>query len=63
MSVRSTRWDLSVKQELPWYGLQVYVNINNLTGADDVTNNARREFPTAIERYGMSATAGVRLRL
>jgi TonB-dependent receptor len=63
VSAKSTRWDLSVKQELPWFGLQMYVNINNLTGTDDVTNNARREFPTSIDRYGMSTTFGVRMRM
>ena len=30
-----TRWDLSVKQDLPWYGLQIYGNINNITGSVD----------------------------
>ncbi len=34
MSGRYGRWDLSVKQELPWAGLQVYVNVNNLNTED-----------------------------
>jgi TonB-dependent receptor len=63
MSGRYGRWDLSVKQELPWAGLQVYVNLNNINAADDVTNNTRRSFPVAIEQYGMSAMAGVRIRM
>ena len=63
MSGRYGRWDLSVKQELPWAGLQVYLNINNLNTVDDVTNNTRRSFPVAIDQYGLSAMVGVRVRL
>jgi len=63
MSGRYGRWDLSVKQELPWVGLQIYVNVNNLNSADDVTNNTSRSFPVAIDHYGLSAMAGVRVRL
>ncbi len=63
MSGRYGRWDLSVKQELPWAGLQVYANINNLNTEPDVTNNTSRSFPVAIDAYGLSAMAGVRVRL
>jgi TonB-dependent receptor len=63
MSGQYGRWDLSVKQELPWAGLQVYVNVNNLNAEDDVTNNSRQLFPVAIDQYGLSAMAGVRVRL
>jgi len=62
-SGRYGRWDLSVKQELPWAGLQVYVNVNNLNTEEDVTNNMHRSFPVAIDQYGLSAMAGVRVRL
>lgn len=57
------RWDVSVKQELPWAGLQVYANVNNLNAEDDVTNNTSRSFPVAIDQYGLSAMLGVRVRL
>ena len=63
MSGRYRRWDLSVKQELPWAGLQIYVNVNNLNAETDVTNNTSRSFPVAIDQYGLSAMAGVRVRL
>jgi outer membrane receptor protein involved in Fe transport len=63
MSGRYGRWDFSVKQELPWAGLQVYVNVNNLNAEDDVTNNTRQSFPVAIDQYGLSAMVGVRVRL
>jgi len=63
MSGRYGRWDLSVKQELPWLGLQVYANVNNLNTEADVTYNASRSFPVAIDQYGLSAMVGVRVRL
>lgn len=63
MSARYGRWDISVKQELPWVGLQVYANVNNLNAEHDVTNSTSRSFPVAIDQYGLSAMAGVRVRL
>ena len=32
LSAKFTRWDLSVKQNLPWFGMQLYFNINNING-------------------------------
>ena len=57
------RWDVSVKQELPWAGLQIYANVNNLNTEQDLTNNTRQAFPVAIDGYGLSAMAGVRVRM
>jgi outer membrane receptor protein involved in Fe transport len=62
MSDQYGRWDLSVKQELPWAGLQVYANVNNLNTEDDITDNTSRSFPVAIDQYGLSAMLGVRVR-
>jgi len=61
-SDKFTRWDLSVKQDLPWFGMQVYVNVNNITGEDDVDINQKNEFPASTQRYGMSADLGLVLR-
>jgi TonB-dependent receptor len=58
-SDKFTRWDLSVKQTLPWFGVQVYVNVSNITGEDDINLNAKNLFPASIQRYGMSADLGV----
>ena len=30
-TAKSTRWDFSVKQDLPWYGIQLYFNMNNIS--------------------------------
>jgi TonB-dependent receptor len=62
MSGTYARWDLSVKQELPVWGMQIYVNVNNLTSEDDVTRLAWRDYSTAVDQYGLSASAGLRFR-
>ena len=62
-SEKYTRWDLSVKQGLPWFGLQVFFNVNNITGENELDVNQRTGFPAYEQRYGMSADLGVRVRL
>jgi len=59
---KMTRWDLSVKQNFP-FGIQLFFNLNNITGESDVTLNQRNSFPTAEEHYGMSADLGIVLKL
>ncbi len=61
-SDKFSRWDLSVKQELPWLGMQAFLNINNITGADDIDINQKSSFPASEQRYGMSMDAGIRIR-
>ncbi len=56
------RFDLSVKQKLPWYGIQVYFNLNNITGEDDIDINQKTSFTTSQQRYGMTADAGLRVQ-
>ena len=55
------RWDLSVKQELPWYGIQIFLNLNNITGEDDIDINQKNGYPVTIERYGMTGDLGLRV--
>jgi hypothetical protein len=62
-SAKYTRWDLSVKQELPWYGVQLFFNINNITGENDVDINQRTSFTASEQRYGMEADLGIRMKL
>jgi len=60
-----TRWDLSVKQDLPWYGLQVYLNYNNLTSAIERTHffgGIGGSKPTSASHYGSSINIGLRWR-
>jgi TonB-dependent receptor len=56
------RFDLSVKQALPWYGLQIFLNVSNATGAMERTLNARSRFPATIQHYGSTAEIGLRVR-
>jgi len=62
-STKYTRWDLSVKQDLPWFGVQVFFNVNNITGENELDVNQKTGFPANEQRYGMSADLGVRVRL
>jgi hypothetical protein len=60
-SAKYTRWDISLKQDLPWYGIQLLFNINNLTGQSERDVNERTLFPANEEWYGMSADLGLRV--
>lgn len=57
------RLDLSVRQKLPWYGIQIFFNLNNITGENDVNLNQKTAFPAAIQRYGMTGDLGLRIKL
>ncbi len=62
-SAKYTRWDLSVKQDLPWLGMQLVFNLNNITGENELDVNQKTDFPANEQRYGMSADLGLRVRL
>jgi TonB-dependent receptor len=62
-SAKFTRWDLSVKQDLPWFGMQLFFDIRNITGENDLDVNQKNGYPASEQRYGMSADAGVLIRL
>jgi hypothetical protein len=58
ISDKYVRWDLSLKQNLPWFGMQVYFNVSNITGEDDVDLNAKNRYAAAQQRYGMAVDFG-----
>ena len=62
-SAKYTRFDLSVRQVLPWYGIQIYFNLNNLTNEKDIDINQKTSFPASEDHYGMSGDLGLRFRL
>ena len=62
-SDKYTRWDLAISQRLPWFGMQAFFNLNNITGADDTDLNQKTSFPALQERYGMTADIGLRVML
>ncbi len=56
-----TRWDLSIKQKLPWAGLQLFGDINNLNAASDVALiNVPTVVPQSQQSYGLTADIGIR---
>jgi TonB-dependent receptor len=55
-----TRWDLAVKQELPWFGIQVFFDMNNINGARDVSVLQSAVIPQSEQDYGMTADLGLR---
>lgn len=57
-----TRWDLSVKQNLPWFGMQLFLNLMNVTGENDVDVNQKTGYVANEQRYGMAGDLGVRFR-
>lgn len=57
------RFDLSISQYLPWYDMQIYYNVNNITASRDVDLCRGNGFPTGIQHYGRTADIGLRIRL
>jgi TonB-dependent receptor len=58
------RWDLSFKQNLPWFDIQLYGDINNLNAARDVSViHAQTGVPRSEQSYGLTADLGLRWRL
>ncbi len=57
------RWDVSIKQLLPWYNIQFYLNVNNITATTDVILNNVKNTPTSMEHYGMTIDAGLRYQI
>ena len=57
------RWDLSAKQGLPWYGIEVFFDVNNINSEEDVYSIRGSGFPNSISNYGLTADLGFRWRL
>ena len=56
------RWDLAVKQNLPWHDLELFFNINNLTDTPDKRFQLSSKYPTYQEYYGRSFALGIRYK-
>ena len=63
VSDKSVRWDISIRQSLPWLDSQLYLDLINLTGTDETSLNERTYYPQSISRYGMFANLGFRINL
>lgn len=57
------RWDLSLKQGLPWTNAQVYLDLYNLNSANDVYVVRGSGFPRSESDYGLTANLGIRWTL
>ncbi|MEJ2613451.1 MAG: hypothetical protein P8Z35_00680 [Ignavibacteriaceae bacterium] len=57
------RWDLTAKQNLPWPGLVVFLNLVNLNHASDTYVVQATGFPTAESDYGTVVQLGLRWSL
>jgi TonB-dependent receptor len=58
------RWDISFKQNLPWFGLQLYGDVNNLNNERDLNVlQMYPQIPRSTETYGLTADIGLRWQL
>ncbi|MBK8946737.1 MAG: TonB-dependent receptor [Ignavibacteriae bacterium] len=60
---KSVRWDISLRQSIPWIYAQIYLDLINLTGTNETTLNEKTNYPKSISRYGMFGNFGLRLNL
>ncbi|MCB0747897.1 MAG: hypothetical protein KDC90_10585, partial [Ignavibacteriae bacterium] len=54
------RWDIVAKQKLPWYNMEVFLNLNNLNGENDTYLVRGNNFRDTDESYGFTAELGIR---
>ena len=57
------QYDAQVKQNLPWSGLQVYLDLNNINSEPNIQNIQGSGFPSYEYYYGMTADLGFRWRM
>lgn len=62
-SVDFYRYDLSIKQQLPFEGLEFFLNINNITNEYEHSVINHMNYTNSLESYGRSANIGFRYRL
>ncbi len=57
------RMDASFRQLLPWYGLEVYLDINNINQRPDISAQQTIGGFTSEQYFGLTADLGIRLEL
>jgi TonB-dependent receptor len=55
------RWDIVVRQKLPWYNMETFLNLNNLNGENDTFIVRGNHFRDIDESYGLTAELGFRV--
>ena len=56
------RWDIAAKQKLPWYNVELFLNLNNINGENDTYIIRGSGFPQSDYSYGLTIDFGARLR-
>jgi TonB-dependent receptor len=57
------RTDIAIRQKLPWYDLQVFLDINNLNNRQNISRQTTISGFTNQKNYGLTANLGVRFNL
>jgi TonB-dependent receptor len=57
------RWDIAAKQKLPWFGLEIFADLNNINSANDLSIIYGGSVPEAQQDYGFTADVGFRIKL
>jgi TonB-dependent receptor len=57
------RMDASVRQVLPWYGIELYLDMNNLNSRNNISAQQSIDGFTSQQNYGLTASLGLRYRL
>jgi len=55
------RWDVVARQKLPWYNIEMFMNLNNLNGEKDTYLVRGNNFRRTDESYGLTAQLGFRV--
>ncbi len=56
------RIDASIRQTLPFWGMEIYLDVNNLNSEKNSAAQRSIDGFTSVKHYGMSANLGVRIR-
>ena len=54
------RIDASARQKLPWFGLELYLDVNNLNGETNISTQKTIGGYTSQQYYGLTANLGIR---
>lgn len=57
------RIDASARQVLPWYGIELYLDLNNINNVDNISAQQTIGGFTNEQNYGLTANIGVRYNL
>jgi TonB-dependent receptor len=57
------RMDASVRQKLPWYGIEIFLDLANINGANNTSAQQSIGGFTNEQNYGLTANLGIRCRL